>query len=73
MLVHTLDGTDWRSFVISDDPHRRTVHRAADSHQTILPCGKDHVTYGGEHRGLLYYTDTISCPNGSNSSTKTRE
>lgn len=73
MLVHTLDGTDWCSFVISDDSHRRTIHRAADSHQTILPCWKDHMTYEGDHRGMLYYTDTRSCLNGSNSSTKTSE
>lgn len=58
MLVHTLDRPDRCSFVISDDSDRRTIHCAADSDQTISPRWQDHMTYEGDHRDLLCYTDT---------------
>lgn len=64
LLVHTLDRPDRCSFVISDDSDCRTIHCAADSDQTISPRWQDHMTYEGDHRDLLCYTDTRTCLNG---------
>lgn len=56
LFIHTLDGGNRRSFVVPDDACSRSIHWAADSYQTILPCWKDHVTCRGpkkENRAQL--------------------
>lgn len=44
LFSHTLDCGNRCSFVVSDVSSGHSICCAADSYQTILPCGKDHVT-----------------------------